>query len=142
MRPIPTLSTLALFLVLAACTGGESSAAENPQSPSFTQKAKDAALKARDEAGAKLAEWKESAERSLASHEASLEQLRKKASTLAGKEKERLDAAIAELEPKRKELAAKLADLGQQGEEAWTKAKPELDRLAAELKRIVDEHRE
>lgn len=140
MRPIQMTSTLALLFVFAGCSGGESSAAGTPQSPSFAQQAKDAAVKASEEASAKFAEWKKSAESSLASNDASFDEMKKKASTLVGQEKERLDAAIAQFEPKRKELAAKLAELGKEGGDAWEKAKPELDRLTAELKKLVDEH--
>lgn len=141
MHRLQPLVPLALAAALAACTGKDSTAAESEPSKAaqLGEQAKDAFEKARDGAGAKLAEWKRSVEGALDGADERIDELKTQAATLAGEEKKELDAWIAKLEPKRKELAAKLAELGKEGEEAWSKARPELERMKDELKKLVDE---
>ena len=100
-------------LLLAACSGKESSAA--------SESAKSASSKTSlDQFDTRLDAWRASAK------------------DATGAEKDRLECVLRDLEPKRKELADKLAEVQRGGADAWAKLQPEIDRLLAETKKRFD----
>ena len=124
-------------LLLAACSGKESSAASESAKSALT-KAKDAAVTAKEELATKMREWQASSKTSLDQFDTRLDAWRASAKDATGAEKDRLDGVLRDLEPKRKELADKLAEVQRGGADAWAKLQPEIDRLLAETKKRFD----
>ncbi|MBK7878655.1 MAG: hypothetical protein IPJ77_23610 [Planctomycetes bacterium] len=124
-------------LVLAACGGKESSAASE-SAKSTLSKAKDAAVQAKDELATKMRAWQDSSKTSLDQFDTKLDEWRASAKEKSGAEKDRLDELLRDLEPKRKELAEKFAEVERGGADAWAKLQPEIDRLLAEAKKRYD----
>ena len=137
------LIMIAAAVTLAACTEHTPSPADRAEKAvkNAAERAEKAAEVAKDYTVAKKEEYGRKVEKEFAEQSDKIDALKKKAESLAGEAKAKMQEQFADVEKKREVVKKKMGDLKTSTSQAWDDIKVGIDRAMADMKEAYEKAR-